>query len=176
MLVYEDNPQRDVGTNIVYTWNKHWLYINNSSVHSVGVGDRFIAPVCTKLYKCNHASQWVYVDKHWLYTVIRSVYSVICGHDKSAPYSGCTWCKRWCTWVNITYSWCKHWLYINNRSVHSVGVGADSSRPFTPNCINAITHHNGCTWVKHWLYTVIRSVYSVICGHDKSAPTVGARG
>ena len=69
---------------------------------------------------------YVFVDKHWLYTVIRSVYSVICGHDKSAPYSGCTWCKRWCTrtirrrrgrfiarkrwctWVNITCSWCKY--------------------------------------------------------------------
>ena len=136
MLVYEDNPQRDVGTNMVYTWNKHWLYINNSSVHSVGVGAdssrpsipnciitpritvgctrtniiyswnkhwlrinnpqrtfrghrvRFIAPVCTKLYKCNHASQWVYVDKHWCTKTIRSVYSVIFGHDKSAPTVG----------------------------------------------------------------------------------------
>ena len=50
--------------------------------------DRFIAPVHIELYKCNHASQWVYVDKHWLYTVIRSVYSVIFGHDKSAPTVG----------------------------------------------------------------------------------------
>ena len=36
---------------------------------------------------------------------------------------------------------------MNNRSAHSVGVGADSSRPSAPNCINAITHHSGCTWV-----------------------------
>ena len=26
---------------------------------------------------------------------VHTMYSVICGHDKSAPYSGCTWCKRW---------------------------------------------------------------------------------
>ena len=67
---------------------------------------------------------------------VHSVYSVICGHDKSAPYSWCTWVKHWCTWTI--------------RSVHSVGVGVDSSRPFTPNCINAITHHSGCTWCKRW--------------------------
>ena len=34
--------------NITCSWNKHWLHINNSSVHSVGVGDRFIAPVRTE--------------------------------------------------------------------------------------------------------------------------------
>ena len=116
------------------------------------------------------------------------MYSVICGHDKSAPYSGCTWCKcwctriirsvhsvgvgepihrarphelykynhasqlvyvdkRWCTWVNITCSWNKHWSYINNSSVHSVGVGDRFIAPVHTNCINAITHHSGCTWV-----------------------------
>ena len=74
-------------------------------------------------------------------------------------HSGCTWCKRWCTWIYITCSWCKRLVYINNCSIHSVGVGADSSRPSAPNCINATTHHSGCTWVnitcswnKHWLY------------------------
>ena len=76
---------------------------------------------------------------------VHTVYSVICGHDKSAPYSGCTWCKRWCTWVNITCSWNKHWLYINNSSVHSVGVGDRFIAPVHTNCINAITHHSGRT-------------------------------
>ena len=107
---------------------------------------------------------------------VHTEYSVICGHDKSAPTVGVRGCKRWCTRTNIVCSWNKHWLRINNRSAHSVGVGADSSRPFTPNCINAITHHNGCTRIKRWCTRIIRSVYSVICGHDKSAPTVDARG
>ena len=77
------------------------------------------------------------------YRNTHTVYSVICGHDKSTPTVG----ARWCTWVNITCSWCKRLVYINNRSVHSVGVGADSSRPSISNYINAITYHNGCTWV-----------------------------
>ena len=47
--------------------------------------------VHTELCKCNHASQWVYVGKTWVYTVVHTVHSVIRGHDKSAPYSGCTW-------------------------------------------------------------------------------------
>ena len=35
----------------------------------------------------------------------------------------------------------------NVHTVHSVICGHDKSRPFTPNYINAITHHSGCTWV-----------------------------
>ena len=123
MLVYEDNPQRDVGTNIVYTWNKHWLRINSRSAHSVGVGVRFIAPVRTNyINTTTHHSGCTWV-KHWLYTVIRSVYSVICGHDKSAPTVDARGVNVSARGVNITCSWCKYWLYINNRSVHSVGVG-----------------------------------------------------
>ena len=41
-------------TNIIYSWCKHWLRINNRSIHSVGVGDRFIAPVHTELCNCTH--------------------------------------------------------------------------------------------------------------------------
>ncbi|WP_276647593.1 hypothetical protein, partial [Prevotella pallens] len=82
--------------------------INNSSVHSVGVGadsSRPSIPNCINATTHHNGCMWC---KRWLYTVIHTVYSVICGHDKSAPYSGCTWCKRWCTWVNIMCSWNKH--------------------------------------------------------------------
>mgnify|MGYP001739123258 FL=1 len=59
--------------------------MNNCSVYSVGVGVRFIAPVRTELYKCNHASQLVHVGKRWCTRIIRSVHSVGVGDRFIAP-------------------------------------------------------------------------------------------
>ena len=112
MLVYEDNPQRDVGTNIVYTWNKHWLYINNSSVHSVGVGadsSRPSIPNCiitphitVGCTRTNIIYSW---NKHWLR--INNPQRTFRGHRVRFIAPVCTNCintithHSGCTWVNI---------------------------------------------------------------------------
>ena len=96
------------------------------------------------------------MDKHWCAWTIRSIHSVGVGADLSRPFSpncinatthhsGCTWCKRWCTWVNITCSWNKHWLYINNSSIHSVGVGDRFIAPVH-------TELYKCNHASQWVY------------------------
>ncbi|WP_281798587.1 hypothetical protein [Prevotella pallens] len=65
-----------------------------------------------ELYKCNHASQWVHVGKRWCAWTIHSVCSMICGHDESAPYTGCTWVKR-LVYVGKYYVYeDTHWVYV----------------------------------------------------------------
>ena len=118
------------------------MYVNNPQRTFRRRRGRFIVPVHTELYKCNHASQWTYEDKHWLYTVIRTeLYK--CNHASQWVHVG----KCWCTWTI--------------RSVHSVGVGVRFIAPVHTNYVNTTTYHKGYSKIKHWLHINNRSAHSI---------------